>query len=624
MSSPLKELLAASGSKGGVPIEEIFNVYVYQGNGIVYDCVTGLDLVNNKGLVWIKLRSAVGWHILTDTLREATNFIRTDYADIEVHDASTLTSFNSNGFSLGNSPQVNTNGQSHVAYTFMPSPKFFSIVEYIGDGIPGKTIPHTLGIEPGMIQVKRLDVEVSEWAIYHKSLGATQQLTYENPAAITSSVWNGTEPTNKEFTIGDSAAVNNVGERYIAYLFADSEEPDSNIACGNLSVDGTGIASVELGWEPQYLLIKASSEIGDWSLFDSMRGINFNRTDAFLAPNNNLAEDSAHNFVDTYHSGFSVRDFGANRDLIYMAIRKSTYPAPKNSSEVFAIDTQGGSGDGKSPGFRSGFIVDMILQRRVNSIAYTDIAQRLTQGYKLRTGLNNGEFADTNDKFDYVNGFGLDHSIDTADYAWMFKRAYAFFDVVNYVGDNIAGREIPHNLGAKPDMMWIKSREANLNWVVYLNTPAMGATKAINLDNIGAAFSTPLAWDDTEPTDTVFTIGNWDRLNSIGHSMAVYLFATLSGISKVGQYTGNGTSQIIDCDFLVGSKFIIIRTLEIGSWWYVDSARGFDKVLQLDGGDIEITVTAIGTDNSGFTVTEEGTLSINTDGVEYAFYAVAT
>jgi len=75
----------------------------------------------------------------------------------------------------------------------------------------------------------------------------------------------------------------------------------------------------------------------------------------------------------------------------------------------------------------------------------------------------------------------------------------------------------------------------------------------------------------------------------------------------VGQYTGNGTSQIIDCDFLVGSKFIIIRTLEIGSWWYVDSARGFDKVLQ-----------------SGFTVTEEGTLSINTDGVEYAFYAVAT
>lgn len=46
-------------------------------------------------------------------------------------------------------------------------------------------------------------------------------------------------------------------------------------------------------------------------------------------------------------------------------------------------------------------------------------------------------------------------------------------------------------------------------------------------------------------------------------------------MSKVGSYTGNGSSQTINCGFSNGARFFLVkRTDNTGDWWVYDSARG--------------------------------------------------
>jgi hypothetical protein len=77
----------------------------------------------------------------------------------------------------------------------------------------------------------------------------------------------------------------------------------------------------------------------------------------------------------------------------------------------------------------------------------------------------------------------------------------------------------------------------------------------------------------TAPTDTKLDIGS--SINDTGQTYIAYLFATLAGVSKVGSYTGTGTTLSIDCGFTAGARFVLIkRTDSTGDWYVWDTARG--------------------------------------------------
>jgi len=197
--------------------------------------------------------------------------------------------------------------------------------------------------------------------------------------------------------------------------------------------------------------------------------------------------------------------------------------------------------------------------------------------------------------------------------------------VVAYTGTGSA-RTVSHNLGAVPEMMWIKNRDASESWIVYHK--ALGATKYAMLDKDNAEVTNSSRFNDTTPTASVFTVGTDNSTNSANSNNHVaYLFATVAGISKVGSYTGNGSNgHIIDCGFSSGARFILIRLVGTsGSWYIFDTTRGIvsgsDPYLKLDVTDAEASSDLVDPHSSGFIVNNSAL--INANGYTHIFYAIA-
>jgi hypothetical protein len=216
---------------------------------------------------------------------------------------------------------------------------------------------------------------------------------------------------------------------------------------------------------------------------------------------------------------------------------------------------------------------------------------------------------------------------------WMFGRAPGFFDEVCYSGD-FTNRQQAHNLGAVPEMMIVKARTGATaqSWDVY--HAALGASAYLRLDQTDAVASSTWPFNGTTPTSSLFYVGipgggNYAGTNAAGYTYVAYLFATCPGVSKVGSYTGNGTTQAIACGFTGGARFVLIkRTDSTGGWYVYDTARGMttltDPYLFLNSTAAEVaTLGSVTTTTGGFTVDAAVLAAINTNAASYIFLAIA-
>lgn len=149
------------------------------------------------------------------------------------------------------------------------------------------------------------------------------------------------------------------------------------------------------------------------------------------------------------------------------------------------------------------------------------------------------------------------------------------------------------------------------------------------LNDTGVEQNTVSVWTTTAPTSAVFSIGASGDSNASAATYVAYLFATCAGVSKVGTYTGNGSSQTIACGFTAGSRFVLIkRTDSTGDWYVWDSARGIiagnDPHLSLNTTAAEVTTDdSVDTDNSGFIVNQLSATDVNVSSAVYIFLAIA-
>jgi hypothetical protein len=214
-----------------------------------------------------------------------------------------------------------------------------------------------------------------------------------------------------------------------------------------------------------------------------------------------------------------------------------------------------------------------------------------------------------------------------------FRRAPGFFDVVAYAGSRSAfdggSSTISHNLGVAPELMIIKSRtSASYGWAIY--SAPTGNTHWLDFDAFGANINS-FFWNNTSPTSSNFTVGSSTYTNLTGQSYIAYLFASCPGVSKIGSYTGTGTTLQINCGFTTGARFIIIKRTDgaSGSNWYVyDSARGIssanDPYLFLNSTAAEVTNTDyIDPYSAGFEISSTAPAAINANGGSFIFLAVA-
>jgi len=135
-----------------------FSTTLYTGNGGTQSIVTRKN--NAAGsLTWIKQRTGGASHRLFDTVRGATKYLQSNDTLGEATDATTLSAFNSTGFSLGANTTVNANSEDYVAWTFLEAAGFFDIVSYTGNN-SARTIAHNLNAPVGCIIVKTLGTAV--------------------------------------------------------------------------------------------------------------------------------------------------------------------------------------------------------------------------------------------------------------------------------------------------------------------------------------------------------------------------------------------------------------------------------------------------------------------------------
>ena len=218
-----------SAMKGSaVNIEDMFSTYVYTGTGVALDIVNGIDLATDGGMVWIKARSATSDNKLFDTDRGGANSLSSNLTGAESIYSGFISSFNNNGFSLGNAGTTNGSGNTYASWTFKKQPRFFDMVKYTGDGTTSRTINHNLDCDVGMIIIKGID-GILGWFTWHKNIGTDGYLQLNSGDAVGNSntAFSGasnTAPTTTSFTVGNYNGVNLNGGEYIAYLFA--HDPD--------------------------------------------------------------------------------------------------------------------------------------------------------------------------------------------------------------------------------------------------------------------------------------------------------------------------------------------------------------------------------------------------------------
>jgi hypothetical protein len=276
------------------------------------------------------------------------------------------------------------------------------------------------------------------------------------------------------------------------------------------------------------------------------------------------------------------------------------------------------------------FPVDLTIEalRNLTDSSNSTVIDRLRSGdRRLTSSSTNSEATGTGSLFDsntkYVDGW-LNNNQPVI--YWMFKRAPGFFDVVCYTGTGVT-RTVNRNLGVIPELILVKSRTDASNWFVYNSTTGNTKYLILNADNISQTAST--VWNNTTPTSTVFSLGTSIVVNKSASNFVAYLFATCAGVSKVGSYTGNGSSQTINCGFTTGARFIMVKcTSATGDWKVIDSARGIvagnDPTLALNTTAAEVTGTdCIDPDSSGFIVNQETTNNLNVNGASYIFLSIA-
>lgn len=331
------KLRAATAAVRAPAIEDVFSTYLYTGNGSTQTITNGIDLAGEGGLVWLKQRSGTNNNYLLDSARGGDRTLFSNLTNAQGDLGGSGFNMTSSGFSINTGgTQVNGSGLTYASWTFRKAPRFFDVVTYTGTG-SARTVSHNLGLVPGCIIVKRTDT-TGDWQVYHRSNTANPETDYlvlnSTAATVDSNTrWNDTAPTGSVFTVGTEATVNASGGTYVAYLFAHDTEDDGVIQCGSYATDGTSSinhspVSIFLGWEPQFVLIKAfTSSATNWMLFDNARGIS-GGGDKFLKPDNSSAESSESSVFLGVQPTSTGMDIYAQQfindnvdDYIYIAIR---------------------------------------------------------------------------------------------------------------------------------------------------------------------------------------------------------------------------------------------------------------------------------------------------------------
>jgi hypothetical protein len=323
-----------------------FDTSLWTGTGATQS-ITSLNF--QPDWLWVKSRSTASNHRSQNSVTGVTKGLNPNQTVAETTLTDCVTSFNSNGFTLGADSQgyVNTSSRTYVGWSWLASNTTtantagtisstvsanttagFSIVSYTGNGSAGATVGHGLGAVPKMMIHKDRTTGGYQWGIYTSTLGPTKNLNFTTGASNTAtSYYNDTAPTSTVFSLGTNVGYNANTDSYIAYCFADVKGfSKMGSYTGNGSADGTFIYT---GFKPAFVMIKRTDSESQWVMLDSTRNT-YNVTNLELYPNANDAEATGSRAIDILSNGFKIRTSGADINgsggtMIYMTFASNPF-----------------------------------------------------------------------------------------------------------------------------------------------------------------------------------------------------------------------------------------------------------------------------------------------------------
>lgn len=311
-----------------------FDVAKYTGTGASLNVTVdgnGNSLVVAPDLAWVKNRGVGNSHVLVDTIRGVNNCLVSNATDAEATIANTVTAFLSNGITVNNTGNTGLNTNTYAAWlwkaggagsansvtgtgavagtTSANTTAGFSISTFTAQTSGVGTFTHGLGVAPSFVIIKGRTGTVG-WNVWHSALANTEYILMNSTAAkVTAATnrWNSTSPSSTTVTLGSDWA--GLGTQ-VAYVFA--EVPGFSkfgSYTGNGNADGP---FVYCGFRPRFVLLKCTSAVGSWDVFDSTRNTS-NLTDLNLYANVTDAEGaSVSHCIDILSNGFKIRGTGAN------------------------------------------------------------------------------------------------------------------------------------------------------------------------------------------------------------------------------------------------------------------------------------------------------------------------
>ena len=663
-------------------VDDVFSADIYEGNGGLKQMDNGIDIDSEGGLVWFKRRNTGDSHALFDTERGAANILFSNSDSQQSNVSSWNMQFNSNGWQVNTADgQVNTNGATYVAFTFRKQKGFFDIVTWNGNSVQGRTIPHNLGVRPGMIAIKCTNQDNEAWIVYHKGLGngtygnsATEymKLNTTDGSNTGNQFFDDTAPTNEVFSVGSDGAVNATGGTYIAYLWADGSETAAKIfgkdkdqaivSCEAYEGSGSSNSPInadstkDIGFEPQFIMIKGCDSSGNgWRMSCNamqygqlMGGYTLSNTSSTMTDARLFKADSSDaegggsryttngkGILMWFEGHGQVNAQSETYCPLAIRMRDGLVGKPDLDGTKYASAVEG---DGVSPCFPHDFEVDFGIVKHQESNTF-NWRTGFRKGYKFKAYIDTIAAPTSANDFNFAGSYNTNGPVfrkgyyDTTygtDYiSYGFRRGPGF-DVQIYGGDGSNGQAKPHSLGVVPELISYRRWSSTEDWTIY-NSRANNGTNpiqySIQFNTNDGEFGFDTSGNATPPTATHFYAGSHDRVGNSDHIYLALLWASVEGVSKIGQYSGTGANHDVTTGF--APKFIWIKRTDTGANWIVMSeaqgwsSSGNDTIGEFNNSNqFASNKNPAEPSSTGFTVTgTDG--DWNSNGGTYLYYAHA-
>ena len=460
-------------------------------------------------------------------------------------------------------------------------------------------------------------------------------------------------PATKSGWGGETAKADSPFDDPAAFIFG--EDADSPIIkTGHYVGNGNDTygLEVEIGFEPSFVWIKSASADENWFVFDNMREMDNEKMDnthtsGRIRSDSSIAETTTNDGLNTRPTGFRVSGDGdkINKDgdtYIYIAIRARDGYCSKGEAGTDIYAQAAGTATATHPStYGTDIPVDMGWHRELFQSGTTNPATAGTyystrhfaaKGLNLHGSAGATDFVAADYSFNAVKGWA--HGYPSNYFSAMFKR-FKGLDLVSYKGNGTAGRHIRHSLNATPEMIITKNRNSTATAKVWHKDLNGGGSNAVNyhleLEDVSAAqTSNSDIYGSTAailPNDTHWVLGGNAGVNENGSLHIAWAISSVAGVSKVGSYTGNGGTNVINLGFQ--PRFFLSRRVDTtnNTWVWIDTHRGW-----VDGADKWIALNSVGAqqiDDYGGIVTATGfTLSAsaygtNANGGTYIYWCIA-